>query len=273
MKTILHLAAACLIAGGFSACKTNSVAEIKRTDGSAGVAEMGSRNFSANMDRRPQTAAQKKAALDRLMASSPEEAMKWVELNLEDELERRDALSQILQIWAEVDPVAAWHRAGEVSDAGVGKQLQFDIGYHLSATDPETTIQLASALPSSRQSIQLMQDAAMRWAKDDADGAIEWCKAHADTEVSDALISSIASHTASFAPEETAEIIKTMQPSVSFDRAAYQLAIYWLASEPEACQKWVKSLPEGTARRQISSLIEHSNTENTSVSHSGDLHK
>ena len=190
-------------------------------------------------------------------------------------------LEQVAIAWANTDlPVTAeWVRALPESDSRVAATRA--LAYEAARAKPVMVLDLAVALPPTRERDDLLVHAIRQWAIGDATTAAAWAMKESDPDLRQRLIAavaiclaeqdgaaaarlavssldarnehdrtavSIAQRWAQNSPQAAAAWVSQFQDVPSRDAAVQNLLALWTAQDAEAAVNWLRELPDGPLR-------------------------
>ncbi len=181
---------------------------------------------------------------DLWATSEPRLAMGWVHAEL-DSITRQIFMNLAALRWAAMDlpEAATWARDLPEGDSRIAMIMA--IGQEATQRDPREALRLASELPESIASSELIASAAAEWAVIELSSSLEWALQIENLHLRQQVIEQIALASSTHDLRTAASIaLQQMTPGMQQDRALVSIIQRWVSHDPEIASSWVSQFPD-----------------------------
>lgn len=192
--------------------------------------------------------------VQRWASSNPAAAASWA---VSESEKQPELMGVVATVWAENDLENARKWVNALA-AGEGKtDAVMGLGYEAARTQPLVAIEAASQLEPGEQRDALLVHAAMQWAGDNTDQAMEWVKGLPEDELQQSLAAAVAISVAEKDGAAAAKFLTDILKSdAELESAAVAVVQRWAQTDPSAAAAWIEEFPDTPARLEaISNLM------------------
>ena len=184
----------------------------------------------------------------RWAESDPAAASKWIS-RLGESPQSRAMVKQVAVAWAGADLTAAASWLDTLPE-GEGKQIAtIGLAYEAARSEPRTALDLAGALPPTRERDDLLVHAVSQWAGVDDSAAATWAMKVPDLSLRQRLVASVA---IALAEQDAVAAVRLAVNGLAAgeeqDRAAVSIVQRWAQQSPQTAASWVAQFPDIPSR-------------------------
>lgn len=183
--------------------------------------------------------------LNGIIGNSPDAAFEAAKALSDSGVE--DALSVFLHEYIdEADPVVALEWIAARDNFGLfGDAALLELGTRVSATDPEATLEIASAIVDAQKRSDLLGRAVARFAEEDARGTIDWIDSSFPEEAKhDAWTAAVLAGFDYRSPDEGLAALRSVEDAAARNDAAFALMMRWKGIDREVALEKLSSLSD-----------------------------
>ncbi len=177
---------------------------------------------------------------NRLADDDPLAAAAWVEKHLADERMDGEAISEVTREWAQKDPVAAAEWVAKFMEENeIRGDALITVSREWAQKDPKAALEWASGLEEDEVRKRSLASAVERWSREDIGAAGEWLNAVELTESHDSAVHVFAQVLSQENPETAFQWAQSIQDEELRERSTIEVARTWYRQDEETIKEWL----------------------------------
>ncbi len=158
--------------------------------------------------------------------------------------DRRHAIERLASRWGREDPEAALAWAAELTGTDQ-RQTMHRILHEWSSKDPAAAANYAAQMPSSENSLHMVEHMAKLWAERNRDAAVKWGMAQSDPATRERALRGVVEFWGNSEPTAAADFASTIESPFERHRVLEVAGRRWAGHDIAGAMDWAQSLPAG----------------------------